>query len=92
MHGDALKVPTAEDKLNQHETSMSDSDKPAELHTEADDLQPLTSNEAVYMGNQVDKKIPGVPASAMLVYGDVDEGSENEDQYDAHHAEQDEHF
>jgi hypothetical protein len=70
---------------------MTESDAPRELHTEADELSPLSPTEAKYMGNQVDKKIPGVPASAMLVYGEVDEGFENEDQYDAHHAEPGEH-
>jgi hypothetical protein len=70
---------------------MSERDTPPELHTEADNEPPLSSVEAEYMGTTVAKKIRGVDPSAMLVYGEVD-GVENEDQYDAHHADEGEHL
>jgi len=70
---------------------MSERESPGELHTGADDDQPLSPLEATYMGTTVDKEIRGVKPSELLVYGEGD-GPENEDQYDAHHADEDEHL
>jgi hypothetical protein len=61
------------------------------LHTEADDEEPLTSEEAEVMGSQTVRHLRDIPAERQTVYGDVDEGYDNEDQADAHHAEQGEH-
>jgi hypothetical protein len=66
---------------------MSERESPGELHTEEDDEQPLSPLEAEYMGHTVDKKILGIDPSALLVYGEAD-GPETEDQYDAHHVEE----
>ncbi|GAC1353258.1 MAG: hypothetical protein NVSMB1_24820 [Polyangiales bacterium] len=66
---------------------MERDDRPKELHTIADDEAPLSAREAGVMGSQ---RVRG--AGTPLVYGDVGEGNENEDQADAHHAEPDEHL
>ena len=51
---------------------------------------PLSRREAEYMGNTVEKKIPGVRSEDETTYGEVD-GPENQDQYDANHVGEDEH-
>lgn len=63
------------------------------LHTEADDREPLTPREAAAMGRQDARPVgPGVSPADMVVYGDVENSPETQDQYDAPHAEPDEHF
>jgi hypothetical protein len=52
--------------------------------------EPLDSNEAPAMGFQHPRPLRGVDESAETIYAEVD-GPETEDQYDAHHAEPDEH-
>ena len=71
---------------------MERNDTPAELHTEADNDEPLTSRESAAMGMQSARTIRGVDPNSMVVYGDVDEGFDNQDQADSHHAEPDEHL
>jgi len=71
---------------------MERDDRPTELHTEADNLEPLSRREAGVAGEQTERKLRGIPESAQTVYGDVDEGYDNEDQADAHHAEPGEHL
>jgi hypothetical protein len=71
---------------------MSTGENPHELHTEADDIPPLDPREAESMGRQTETHTLGEKISEQVVYGDVDEGFENEDQADAHHAESDEHL
>ena len=66
-------------------------DRPTELHTEAEDDEPLAPDEAGAMGNQTVRTMRGVPEKRELVYGDVGVGPENEDETDAHHADPDEH-
>jgi hypothetical protein len=61
------------------------------LHTEADDQEPLLSEEAAVMGGQAARRLRDIPIERQTVYGDVDEGYDNEDQADAHHAEPGEH-
>lgn len=70
---------------------MEREDRPKELHTEADDETPLTSREAEAMGEQAVRRLRDIPAERQTVYGDVDEGFDNEDQADAHHADPGEH-
>ncbi|MBV9270260.1 MAG: hypothetical protein JO165_04145 [Candidatus Eremiobacteraeota bacterium] len=57
-----------------------------------DERDPLSPREAEAMGRQVDPHFRGEDVGNEVVYGDVDEGVENEDQTDAHHAEEDEHL
>ena len=71
---------------------MEREDRPDELTTEADDLPPLSPSEAAVMGNQAVHRLRDIAKSQMTVYGEVDEGFENEDQADAHHAERGEHL
>ena len=68
---------------------MSERERPQELHTEADNIPPLTPQEAESMGRQVETHTRGEKIEDQVVYGDVDEGFENEDQADAHHADAD---
>lgn len=70
---------------------MSSGPNPQELHTEADDMAPLTPREAESMGRQVTTGTVGEKVTDQVVYGDVENSVENQDQYDAHHAESDEH-
>lgn len=70
---------------------MKRDERPRELHTEADDIPPLSPREAESMGRQTETRTLGEKISDQVVYGDV-EGVENEDQADAHHAEPDEHL
>ena len=67
-------------------------EKPRELHTEADDIPPLSPKEAESMGRQTETHTLGERISDEVVYGDVDDSVENEDQADAHHADPDEHL
>jgi len=71
---------------------MERDDRPEELHTEADDLPPLDPSEAAVMGNQAVRRLRDIAPGQQTVYGEVDEGFENEDQIDAHHAEPGEHL
>ena len=64
---------------------------PRELHTEADDIPPLSPKEAESMGRQTETYTRDEPVSEQVVYGDVEDSPENEDQTDAHHAGPDEH-
>lgn len=68
---------------------MSTGEDPRELHTEADDIPPLSPKEAESMGRQTETHTLGEKISDQVVYGDVDEGFENEDQADEHHADAD---
>jgi len=52
---------------------------------------PLDSREAAVMGSQRPRPLAGIDESSETVYGEVD-GPETEDQFDAHHAEPDEHL
>ena len=70
---------------------MDNGEKPRELHTEADDIPPLSKREAEAMGRQTATYTRGEKITDQVVYGDVDDSVENEDQTDAHHAESDEH-
>jgi hypothetical protein len=70
---------------------MERDDRPIELQTEADDLPPLDLGEARAMGEQAVRRLRGIPESQQTVYGEVDEGFDNEDQADAHHADPGEH-
>jgi hypothetical protein len=63
-----------------------DTPSPADI----DENKPLTAGEADVMGFQVPRNIPGHKISAELVYGEAD-GVETEDNYDAHHADSDQH-
>ena len=67
-------------------------DTPERLHTEADDVPPLEADEAAAMGEQAVRQLRNIPESRQTVYGEVDEGYDNEDQVDAHHAEKGEHL
>lgn len=66
-------------------------DRPKELHTEADNVPPLSAREAMAMGWQTPRMVFGRRIPGEIVYGETD-GFENEDQYDAHHADRDQHF
>ncbi len=66
-----------------------DSGRP--LHTEADNEKPLDSEEAAVMGAQAVRRLRGIPKDRETVYGDVDEGYDNEDQADANQAGPGEH-
>ncbi len=68
---------------------MSKRERPEELHTEADDIPPLSPREAESMGRQTETHTRGEEIEDQVVYGDVDEGFENEDQADEHHADAD---
>jgi hypothetical protein len=70
---------------------MERDDRPTELHTEADDEEPLSPREEAAAGAQTDRRLRGVPENAKIIYGEVDEGYDNQDQADAHHAEPGEH-
>ena len=70
---------------------MDEKRDPRELHSVADDDKPLTSREAEAMGRQTETYTRGEKITDQVVYGDVDDSVENEDQTDAHHAESDEH-
>ena len=50
------------------------------------------SREAEAMGRQTDPHFRGEDPGNEVVYGDVGDNVENEDQTDAHHAEDDEHL
>ena len=52
---------------------------------------PLDSREAAAMGSQRPRPLRDIAEEAETVYGEVD-GPETEDQFDAHHAEPDEHL
>ena len=71
---------------------MERDDRPTELQTEADDEEPLSLEEARAMGEQAVRRLRGIAQSQQTVYGEVDEGFDNEDQADAHHAEPGEHL
>lgn len=70
---------------------MEREDRGRPLHTEADDEAPLSSNEAAYMGSQAARRLRDIPKERETVYGDVDEGFDNEDQADANQAGPGEH-
>lgn len=53
---------------------------------------PLSPREAEAMGRQTDSRFRGEDVGNQVVYGDVSDSVENEDQSDAHHAEDDEHL
>jgi hypothetical protein len=61
------------------------SPSPDELHTEADDLEPLTHRESEAMGRQTEGHVPGIKPGDETVYGEID-SVETEDQADAHNA------
>lgn len=67
------------------------SDQPEPLRTEADDLPPLSPQEAAAMGLQTPKRLRGVPADREVIYGEPDGTPENEEQVDVHHGEPGEH-
>jgi hypothetical protein len=71
--------------------AMNDDERTRPLRTEADDLPPLSPEEAEVMGRQTETRTRGERIRDEVVYGDV-ESVENEDQADAHHAEPDEHL
>lgn len=71
---------------------MNGEEEPRELHTEADDLPPLSKREAEAMGRQTETRTRGERISDQVVYGDVGGSVENEDQADAHHAGPGEHL
>lgn len=71
---------------------MEREDRPEELRTEADDLPPLDADEAAVMGNQAVHRLREIAPGQQTVYGEVDEGFDNEDQADAHHAERGQHL
>jgi hypothetical protein len=52
---------------------------------------PLDEREAAAMGSQRPRPLRDIKAEAQTIYGEVD-GPETEDQYDAHHADPDEHL
>lgn len=52
---------------------------------------PLDEREAAAMGSQRPRPLRDIKESAETIYGEVD-GPETEDQFDAHHAEEDEHL
>lgn len=66
-----------------------DDDRP--LHTQTDDEDPLTSDEAAVMGAQAVRRLRDIPKERQTVYGEVDEGYDNEDQADANQAGPGEH-
>jgi len=66
-----------------------DDDRP--LHTQSDDDEPLTSDEAAVMGTQAVRRLRDIPKERQTVYGEVDEGYDNEDQADANQAGPGEH-
>jgi hypothetical protein len=70
---------------------MEREDRGRQLHTEADDEEPLTSEEAEVMGSQTARRLRDIPIERQTVYGDVDEGYDNEDQADANQAGPGEH-
>jgi hypothetical protein len=70
---------------------MKDERNPRELHTEADDLQPLSPEEAEAMGRQTEGSGGVFDPKRETVYADIESSPENEDQADAHHADPDEH-
>ncbi|HEY5341403.1 MAG TPA: hypothetical protein VIK27_10275 [Candidatus Aquilonibacter sp.] len=70
---------------------MNGNEQSGELHTVADDLEPLTKLEAESMGRQTETLTRGERVEDQVVYGDVGGTVENEDQSSAHHAESDEH-
>jgi hypothetical protein len=51
-----------------------------QLHTIADDEEPLTRREA---------DVAGITPTPEVVYGDTDEDPNREDQHDAHHGSDD---
>ena len=61
------------------------------LHTQADNIAPLTEQEAQVMGRQVVKSTDKHQLQETI-YGDVDSSYENEDQVNAHQAGPDEHL
>lgn len=71
---------------------MSSGPNPEELHTEADDIPPLSSREAESMGRQTETHTRNEKIADQVVYGDVDDSVENEDMADMHHAASDEHL
>jgi hypothetical protein len=52
---------------------------------------PLDSREAAAMGSQRPRPLHGIKQEDETIYGEVD-GPETEDQFDAHHAGEDEHL
>jgi hypothetical protein len=71
---------------------MEREDRPVELQTEFDDEDPLTAEEARAMGEQAVRRLRDIPKERQTVYGEVDEGFDNEDQADAHRAGPGEHL
>lgn len=71
---------------------MERDDRPTELHTEVDDDDPLEFDQARAMGEQAVRRLRDIAKQQQTVYGEVDEGFENEDQQDAHHADPGEHL
>ncbi|MBV8354796.1 MAG: hypothetical protein JO101_05720 [Candidatus Eremiobacteraeota bacterium] len=71
---------------------MNRDDRPSELRTEADDEEPLDTSEAAVMGRQAVHRLRDIAKNQMTVYGEVDQGFENEDQADAHRAQPGEHL
>jgi hypothetical protein len=69
-----------------------DEDTPKPLHTQADDIPPLSADEALSMGRQTETRTRNELIRNQVVYGDIEGTPENEDQNDAHHAESDEHL
>ncbi|HTX03385.1 MAG TPA: hypothetical protein VMD07_06875 [Candidatus Acidoferrales bacterium] len=70
---------------------MEREDRGRQLRTEADDEAPLSSDEAAVMGAQAVRRLRDIPKERETVYGDVDEGYDNEDQADANQAGPGEH-
>jgi len=70
---------------------MEREDRGRTLHTEADDEEPLSSDEAAVMGAQAVRRLRDIPKERETVYGEVDAGYDNEDQADANSAGPGEH-
>lgn len=56
-----------------------------------EERSPLSRRESEAMGRQTDPDLPGEDQGNEVVYGEIDNSPENEDQRDAHRAEPDEH-
>jgi hypothetical protein len=64
-------------------TDKPDSGMPRELRTQADEEPPLSREEA---------DVAGISLTPEVVYGEVDEHENDEDERDARHAAPDEHL
>jgi hypothetical protein len=64
-------------------TDRPDSGMPRQLHTQADNEPPLSRQEA---------DAAGITTTPEVVYGEVDEHENDEDERDARHAAPDEHL